>query len=125
MGIQEPKFWIQRCLQPGSSRKNNMGSFYRSHFPESMHKLKPSDIRQAENYLERAFSDDVNFTAFLPMIEESCEVHIITEGSFKVVFSLSYVRWFEFMHAFWEMTPIEASHAIFSCCCQAGVVSES
>ena len=35
-----------------------------------MHKLKPSDIRQAENYLERAFSNDVSVTAFLPMIEE-------------------------------------------------------
>ena len=47
-----------------------MGSFYRSHFPERRHKFKPSDIRQAEDYLERAFSDDVSVTAFLPMIEE-------------------------------------------------------
>ena len=35
-----------------------------------MHKLKLSDIRQAEDYLERAFSDDVSVTVFLPMIEE-------------------------------------------------------
>ena len=49
--------------------KNSMGNFYRSHFPESRHKLKPSDIRQAEDYLDRAFSDDVSITAFLPMIE--------------------------------------------------------
>ena len=35
-----------------------------------MHKLKPSDIRQAEYYLERAFSDDVSVTVFLPMIEK-------------------------------------------------------
>ena len=35
-----------------------------------MHKLKPSDIRQAVDYLERAFSDDVSITVFLPMIEE-------------------------------------------------------
>merc|ERR1711895_271069 len=35
-----------------------------------MHKLKSLDIRQAEDYLERAFSDDVSATAFLPMIEE-------------------------------------------------------
>ena len=47
-----------------------MGNFYRNHFPEGRHKLKPSDIRQAEDYLKRAFSDDVSVTAFLPMIEE-------------------------------------------------------
>ena len=47
-----------------------MGSFYSNHFPESIHKLKPSDIRQAEDYLERAFSDDVSVTVFVPMIEE-------------------------------------------------------
>ena len=35
-----------------------------------MHKLKPSDVRQAEDYLERAFSDDVSVTAFLSIIEE-------------------------------------------------------
>ena len=35
-----------------------------------MHKLKPSDIRQAEDYLERAFSDDVSVTVFLPMVEK-------------------------------------------------------
>ena len=47
-----------------------MGNFYRNHFPEGRHKLKPSATRQAEDYLERAFSDDVSVTAFLPMIEE-------------------------------------------------------
>ena len=47
-----------------------MGNFYRNHFPEGIHKLKPSDIRQAEDYLERAFSDDVSVTVFLPMIKE-------------------------------------------------------
>ena len=34
-----------------------------------MHKLKPQHIAQAEDYLQRAFSDDVSVTAFLPMIE--------------------------------------------------------
>ena len=34
-----------------------------------MHKLKPQDIAQAEDYLERAFSDHVCVPAFLPMIE--------------------------------------------------------
>ena len=47
-----------------------MGTFYRNYFPEGRHKLKPSDIRQAEDYLERALSDNVSITAFLPMIEE-------------------------------------------------------
>ena len=47
-----------------------MRSFYRNHFPESVHKLKPSDIRQAEDNLERDFSDDVSVTSFLPMIKE-------------------------------------------------------
>ena len=46
-----------------------MGRFYRQYFPEGIHKLTPQDIEQAEEYLERAFSDDVNVTAFLPMIE--------------------------------------------------------
>ena len=32
-------------------------------------KLKPQDIEQAEDYLERAFRDDVSVTVFLPMIE--------------------------------------------------------
>ena len=35
-----------------------------------MHKLKPPDIKQAEDYLERAFSDDVSVIVFLPMVEE-------------------------------------------------------
>ena len=47
-----------------------MGSFYNSHFPESMHKLKPSDVRQAQDYLEIAFSDDVSFTVILSMVED-------------------------------------------------------
>ena len=40
------------------------------HFPERVHKLKLSDIRQADDYLERAFSDDVSVKVFLPMIKE-------------------------------------------------------
>ena len=46
-----------------------MGQFYRQYFPEGIHKLRPQDIEQAEDYLERAFSDDVSVTVFLPMIE--------------------------------------------------------
>ena len=47
-----------------------MGRFYNTYFPEGMHKLKPPDIKQVEDYLERAFSDDVSVTVFLPMVEE-------------------------------------------------------
>ena len=47
-----------------------MGSCYSTYFPEGMHKLKPPDVKQAEDYLERAFSDDVSVTVFLPMVEE-------------------------------------------------------
>ena len=46
-----------------------MGQFYKQFFPEGIHKLKPMDIDQAEDYLEWAFSDDVSVTVFLPMIE--------------------------------------------------------
>ena len=46
-----------------------MGSFYSTYFPEGMHKLKPPDVKQAKDYLERAFSDDMSVTVFLPMIE--------------------------------------------------------
>ena len=51
-----------------------MGEFYRSYFPEGKHKLNPQDIKQAEDYLERAFSDDVSVTVFLPMVEKEEKV---------------------------------------------------
>ena len=68
--FRSPNFGFKDTSSLAAAGKNSMGNFYRSHFPESRHKLKPSDIRQAEDYLERAFSDDVSVTAFLPMIEE-------------------------------------------------------
>ena len=34
-----------------------------------MQKLKPRDVDQAEDYLERAFNDDVSATVFLPIVE--------------------------------------------------------
>ena len=46
-----------------------MGEFYRSYFPEDKHKLNPPDIKQAEDYLEKAFSDDISVTGFPPMVE--------------------------------------------------------
>ena len=46
-----------------------MGQLYKQFFPEGIHKLKPGDIDQAEDYLERAFSDDISATVFLPMIK--------------------------------------------------------
>ena len=47
-----------------------MGNFYRNFFPEGKHKLKPLDIKQGEDYLERAFSNDVCVTVFLPIVEK-------------------------------------------------------
>ena len=46
-----------------------MEQFDRQFFPEGTHKLKPTDIDQAEDYLERDFSDDVSVAILLPMIE--------------------------------------------------------
>ena len=46
-----------------------MGEFYRLHFPERLYKLSPEDIKQAEETLEKAFSDDVMNPVFLPMVE--------------------------------------------------------
>ena len=70
MVFRSPNFGFKDASSLAAAGKNSMGKFYRNHFPEGRHKLKPSDIRQAEDYLERAFSDDVSITAFLPMIEE-------------------------------------------------------
>ena len=47
-----------------------MGEFYRQFCPEGIHKLNSQDTKQAQDYLESAFSDDVSVTVFLPMIEE-------------------------------------------------------
>ena len=68
--FRSPNFGFKDASSLAAAGKNHMGSFYRNHFPESVYKLKPSDIRQAEDYLERAFSDDVSVTEFFPMIEE-------------------------------------------------------
>ena len=68
--FRSPNFGFKDVSSLAAAEKNSMGYFYRNYFPEGRHKLKPSDIRQAEDYLERAFSDVVSITAFLPMIEE-------------------------------------------------------
>ena len=68
--FRSPNFGFKDASSLAAAGKNSKGSFYSSHFPESMHKLKPSDVRQAEDYLERAFSDDVSITVFLPVVEE-------------------------------------------------------
>ena len=47
-----------------------MGKFYKQFFSEGIHKLKPRYIDQAEDYLERAFSDDVSATVILPMMRQ-------------------------------------------------------
>ena len=36
--------------------------------------LNPQDIIRAEDYLERAFSNDVSVTVFLPIVEEEEKV---------------------------------------------------
>ena len=46
-----------------------MGEFYRSYFPEDKYKLNQPNIKQAEDYLERAFSDNVSVTGLSPMVE--------------------------------------------------------
>ena len=46
-----------------------MGKFYQEHFPEGFHKLKPEEIKQVQETLRKAFSDDVLNAVFLPMIE--------------------------------------------------------
>ena len=50
--------------------QNSIARIYKRHFPEVKQKLYPGDIKQAEDFLERAFSDDVRVTVFLPMVEE-------------------------------------------------------
>ena len=40
-----------------------------------MHTLKQSDVKKVKDYLERAFSDDVNVTIFLHMVEEEDTNH--------------------------------------------------
>ena len=52
-----------------------MGTFYSKHFPNGMHKLQQADVKQAEDYLNRAFSDDVSINVFLPMVEEEDTKH--------------------------------------------------
>ena len=68
--FRSPNFGFKDALSLGAAGKNSIGTFYSNHFPEGMHKLKKLDIKQAEEYLIRAFSDDFSVTVFLPMIEE-------------------------------------------------------
>ena len=55
MGIQKAKFGFKDVSSLAATEKNSMGNFYRSYFPEGKHKLKLPDVKQAEDYLERAF----------------------------------------------------------------------
>ena len=68
--FRSPNFGFKDASSLAAAGKNSMETFYSSHFPKGMHKLKQLDIRQAKDYLERAFSDDVSVTMFLPMVEE-------------------------------------------------------
>ena len=46
--------------------------------------------------------------------------NIITEGSFEIVFSLFYVRLFELVHAFREVSPVKGSHTVFPAAARLG-----
>ena len=69
MGLQKTIFWILRCFESSGCWKEQNGSILQTIFPEGIHKLNPQDIAQAEDYLEKAFSDDVSATVIFPMIE--------------------------------------------------------
>ena len=58
--FRSPNFGFKDASSLVAAGKNSMGSFYRTYFPEGEHKLKPPDIKQAEDYLERAFSNDMS-----------------------------------------------------------------
>ena len=68
--FRSPNFGFRDASSLAAAGKNSMGEFYRQFFPEGIHKLNSQDTKQAEDYLERALSNDVSITAFLPMIEE-------------------------------------------------------
>ena len=72
--FRSPNFGFKDASSLAAAGKNSMGEFYRSYFPEGRHKLNLQDIKQAEDYLERAFSDDVSITVFLPMVEKEEKV---------------------------------------------------
>ena len=68
--FRSPNFGFKDTSSLAAAGKNSMGTFYSTYFPDGMHKLQQDDIKKAEDYLERAFSDDVSVKTFLPMIEE-------------------------------------------------------
>ena len=69
MGFKSSNFGFKDALSLAATGKKSMGEFYRSYFPEDKHKLNPPDIKQAEDYLEKAFSDNISVTGFPPMVE--------------------------------------------------------
>ena len=73
--FRSPNFGFKDASSLAAVGKNSMGSFDSTHFPEGMHKLKQADVKQAEDYLGRAFSDDVIVTVFLPKIKEEDTNH--------------------------------------------------
>ena len=68
--FKSPNFGFKDAPSLAAAGKKSMGEFYRSYFPEDKYKLNPADIKQAEVYLERAFSDDFSVTGFPPMVGE-------------------------------------------------------
>ena len=47
--FRSPNFGFKDASSLATAEKNSMGSFYSTYFPEGKHKLKPPDIRQAED----------------------------------------------------------------------------
>ena len=73
--FRSPNFGFKDTSSLAAAGKNSMGTFYSNHFPNGMHKLQQSDVKQAEDYLNRAFSGDVSVNIFLPMVEEEDTKH--------------------------------------------------
>ena len=49
--FRSPNFGFKDASSLAAAGKNSMGTFYSTHFPEGMHKLKQSDVKQAKDYL--------------------------------------------------------------------------
>ena len=70
--------WIFRCANFGfaaslslsSTAKNLIGTFYRKHFPDGLHKLTENDILFCEMLLKDAYSDDVLIPVYISIIAE-------------------------------------------------------
>ena len=74
--FRSPNFGFKDASSLAAAGKNSMGTFYSTYFPDGMHILQQANVKQAEDYLERAFSDAVTVNVFLPMVEGEDTNHI-------------------------------------------------